>query len=136
MNKNILWEGFNNYKAGREMMNFIIRYGHRKIGMIHGPLRDISAGADRYRAYKDTLKELKISINSDWVIESNFTLTGGYKAMEKIILSKKIPAAVYCANDTIAIGAMNCALDFGYDVPEDISITGFDDIEMASAVKP
>lgn len=136
MNENIPWVGFDNYKAGRDMMDFIIRYGHRKIGMIHGPLRDISAGADRYNAYKDTLNELAISINDDWVVESDFTLTGGYKAMEKILQSKEIPTAVYCANDTIAIGAMNCALDFGYDVPENISITGFDDIEMASAVKP
>lgn len=125
-----------NYNASHEMVRYLIRCGHQNIAMIHGPLRDKTAGALRLEAFKDALKENDVPLDDRNIVESDFTSESGYLAMEKILSLKDLPTAVFAAADSIAIGAMNCAIDQGFRVPEDISIAGFDDIPMATSIRP
>lgn len=133
---NLPWVDVENYTPITEMVRYLIRCGHEKIGMIHGPLKDKSAGYIRYHAFLDEMQKQKLPIDLSFIIESKFSSRGGYSAMETLLRGGNIPTAILCAADTIAIGAKNCAEDRGYLVPEDLSIVGFDDIELATLVRP
>lgn len=132
----IPWVDVDNYAPISELVRYLIQCGHKKIGMIHGPLKDQSAGYTRYKAFLEEMERHQLSIDSTSLVESNFSTKDGYFAMEKLLRGAFIPTAILCASDTIAIGAKNCAEDRGYLVPEDVSIVGFDDIDLASLVRP
>ncbi|KXG44615.1 LacI family DNA-binding transcriptional regulator [Tepidibacillus decaturensis] len=132
----IPWVDVDNYTSITEVVRYLIRSGHEEIGMIHGPLKDKSAGYSRYKAFLDEMKRYQLPINPDYLVESDFSTKGGYKAMETLLRRSTIPTAILCASDTIAIGDKNCAEDRGYFVPDDLSIVGFDDIEIATLIRP
>lgn len=132
----IPWVDVDNHTPITEMVRYLIRCGHKKIGMIHGPLRDQSAGYSRYKAFLDEMERHQLSVDPSFLVESNFSTKEGYYAMETLLRDSNIPTAILCASDTIAIGAKNCAEDRGYLVPDDLSIVGFDDIELATIVRP
>ncbi|WP_187445402.1 LacI family DNA-binding transcriptional regulator [Bacillus infantis] len=134
--QNITWVDVDNYTPITEMVRYLVRCGHEKIGMIHGPLHDQSAGYSRYKGFIDEMKRLGLPVNQDFIAESNFSSGEGYEAMVTLLRKRDLPTAILCASDTIAIGAKNCAEDQGYRVPDDISIAGFDDIELATLVRP
>ena len=126
-----------NFQAAYEAVNYLIENNHSQIALIHGPLYDKSAGQDRYDGFFEALKDKGIKANSDFIKEGNFTIQSGYQAMEKILNeNKELPTAVFAASDRMAIGVLDCCLDNGIKVPEDISIIGFDDIELATVVRP
>lgn len=132
----IPWVDVDNYRPITEVVRYLKRCGHEKIGMIHGPLHDQSAGYSRYLGFIEEMERQNSPVNPDYLAESNFSTKDGYRAMEALLKSEDLPTAVICASDTIAIGAKNCAEDLGYRVPEDLSIVGFDDIELATLVRP
>lgn len=125
-----------NFQASFDMTQHLINLGHRKIAMIRGPMYDLQAGKERVLGYKTALRENDIEIKEEYISQGDFTIEGGYQAMKEIFTSKEKPTAVFSASDKMAIGALNCCLDRGLEVPEDISIAGFDDMELATAVRP
>lgn len=126
-----------NLKAANEAVKYLISMNHSKIALVHGPLYDKSAGEERYDGYYKALTEAGIEVNEGFIKEGNFTIKSGYEAMEEIIKENdKLPTAVFAASDRMAIGILDCCLDNGLSVPEDISIMGFDDIELATVVRP
>ncbi|MCF8000619.1 MAG: LacI family transcriptional regulator [Halanaerobiales bacterium] len=125
-----------NFQASFDITEYLIELGHQNIGMIRGPLYDIQAGKERLLGYKTALRENDYPVNNDFIIEGDFTITSGYKAMEEIWSNELKPTAIFSASDKMAIGALNYCLDHGLKVPEDVSIAGFDDMELATAVRP
>lgn len=126
-----------NFQAAYQAVRYLIDNNHSQIALVHGPLYDKSAGQDRYNGYFEALKDSGITSNSKFVAEGNFTIKSGYQAMEKLIAeNEELPTAVFAASDRMAIGVLDCCLDKGLKVPEDISIIGFDDIELATVVRP
>ncbi|KPU27257.1 hypothetical protein TR13x_05755 [Caloranaerobacter sp. TR13] len=125
-----------NFKASYEAVNYLINLNHNRIGMIRGPLNNKSVGLNRFEGYKKALEDNGIEFNEDLVVEGNFTINDGYKAMGKLLSLRDIPTAVFCASDSMAIGAIKCIMDSGFKVPDDISIIGFDGIPMASIFVP
>lgn len=126
----------NNFQAAYDATNFLINLGHKKIAMITGLLEDISSGLDRYRGYSAALREAGLAEQEEYVKEGDFTMNSGYTLMAEILKCTTLPTAVFASSDKMAIGAMNCCYDSGYRVPADISIMGFDDLEIATAVRP
>lgn len=127
----------NNFQAAYDATKYLIELGHRQIAMITGPMRDASAGRDRYWGYAAALKEYNLTEHDGFVQHADFTIGGGYRAMQEILAFEGDPAtAVFAASDRMAIGAMNCCLDHGLQIPEDVSIVGFDGTEMGQAVRP
>lgn len=135
-NYNLPWVDVDNYHSVAETVRFLIQLGHQHIGMIHGPLNDHSAGYERYKGFLDEMESQNLACESRFLIESEFNIESGYKAMEKLFRNEKVPTAIVAASDAIAIGAKNCAEERGFFVPEDLSIIGFDDVEMARSIKP
>jgi LacI family transcriptional regulator len=126
-----------NFSASYEAVKYLIHNGHRKIAMIRGPIGDQAAGDERLRGYMEAMQDSGLPIEEGWVTASGFSVHDGYEAMKRIFSANdNRPTALFAAADRIAIGAMNYLLEHGYQVPDDISIIGFDDIDMAAIVRP
>ena len=132
---NLPWVDVDNYNSIVEMVQYLIRCGHRNLAMIHGPLYDQSPGYTRYKAFLDEIRRQNIPSENFCLVESNFSLKDGYLAMEKL-LKGTLPTAVVCASDEIALGAKKCLEDRGFKIPDDISIVGFDDMDLAQISRP
>jgi LacI family transcriptional regulator len=112
----------------------LIELGHRAIGCITGPATAISS-ADRVQGYQRALKESAIPISVRRIIESDFTSEGGYKAGGLLLQDANVSAVMAC-NDLMGIGLLRCAAEKGIRVPEDLSVIGFDGIELGRYVHP
>lgn len=113
----------------------LIEAGHQNIGIITGNLKK-SAAQNRLKGYKKALAEANIPLNTDWVVESHFDFEGGVVGMEKLLAASKRPSAVFCCSDTIAVGAYQVIHRQGLRIPQDISVIGYDDIELARYLSP
>ena len=109
----------------------VARFGHRRIGAIFGPA-DTSTGRDRERGFRAGLAAAGVELDDEAVDYGPYTVDAGRGAMDSILKAPNPPTAVVCFNDLVAIGALNAAHAAGLRVPEDISITGWDDLPMAS----
>lgn len=128
-----------NISAAKKAVKHLIESGYRDIGFISAPVEMVPF-KDRFEGYKRALHENMIAYNSSNVhIKDNIGREGvrdGYQLMERIIRRGNYPGAFFIVSDTLAIGAMKAIRDFGMEVPDDIAIVGFDDIEMASFCEP
>jgi LacI family transcriptional regulator len=109
----------------------VARLGHRRIGAIFGPA-NTSTGRDRERGFREALASAGIALSDDAVRRGSYTVETGWSAMRELLALPHRPTAVVCFNDLVAIGAMNAVMALGLRVPEDVSLTGWDDLPMAS----
>ena len=124
-----------NEDGGYIAVKHLCELGHQKIGCITGP-SDVSPSMQREEGYECALREYGLPIRKEFVIPGDFTFKGGSQAMAALLALDDRPSAVFVFNDMMAIGAISTARRLGYQVPKDISIIGFDDIELASAINP
>jgi len=114
-------------------VEYLIRLGHRRIAAITGPL-GTPAGVDRLMGYRRALEASRISPQQDLVVEGEFSKGSGATGMQRLLSAR--PSAVFCASDSMAIGALETIREAGLRVPDDISLVGFDDIPVAAALEP
>ncbi|HEY1987742.1 MAG TPA: LacI family DNA-binding transcriptional regulator [Terracidiphilus sp.] len=119
----------------RQGVQHLAALGHRNIAFITGPAR-LHSAQSRLAAFSKSLTECGIGLNQEWVIEGDHTLEGGIRAMETLLAFHKMPTAVMCSNDMTAIGVLHKVYRAGLRVPDDLSIIGFDDIQMARVTIP
>jgi DNA-binding LacI/PurR family transcriptional regulator len=121
------------YQGGiAQVLEHLTRQGHRRIAYIGGPPHLPSARV-RKRAFVETAHAL--NIEPEDLIDSDFTVKGGYFAASKLLGARR-PTAVVAGNDLTAIGVLHRAYDGRIRVPEDLSIVGFDDITFAEYTQP
>ena len=123
-----------NVLGAGQAVNYLYQLGHQKIGFIRG-IKGQSTAQERIKGFKQALVEKGLRYNQDWVISGSYSREHGYWAMNKILENKSIPTAIFC-QDLIAFGAYKAVKEHGLKIPEDISIIGFDDIDMCSYVNP
>jgi LacI family transcriptional regulator len=109
----------------------VARFGHRNVGAIFGP-ENTSTGRDRERGFRAGLRAAGAALDDRAVHRGPYTVEAGRTATDAILALDDRPTAVVCFNDLVAIGALNAARAAGLRVPEDVSITGWDDLPMAS----
>ena len=119
------------YLATKALLNA----GHRQIGIITGSLKK-SVAENRLKGYQKALAEAQIPLNTDWIIESHFDFAGGVSGMQKLLAAPSRPSTVFCCSDTIAVGAYQVIQQQGLRIPQDISVIGYDDIELARYLFP
>ncbi|HLV09289.1 MAG TPA: GntR family transcriptional regulator [Halanaerobiales bacterium] len=124
-----------NLKGSIEAVNYLIDNGHRDIAFIGGSEKSC-ASTEREEGYLQTLKKRGKKINPSFILSYGWRLEDGYNAVMDLLKQNTLPTAIFAASDLLAIGAINAIKDSGYSIPEDISVIGFDDIEMAGQVKP
>ncbi|TCJ15621.1 LacI family transcriptional regulator [Rubrobacter taiwanensis] len=124
-----------NVGAAYEATSHLVELGHERIAFISGPL-SLTSVQDRLNGYREALRRRGIERDDRLVREGDFQPESGYSAARSLLQGSVRPTAIFAANDRMAIGAMAAAFDLGMEVPEEVSIVGFDDITMASYVRP
>jgi LacI family transcriptional regulator len=120
-----------NLAAGAEAVQHLIELGHERIGFLMGP-PDTSTSIERLRGAKNVMTRAGVPFDEGMLLRSAFNHEGGYSGFVQIMRHDPCPTALFCANDVIAIGALDAAIKMGLRVPQDVSIIGVDDIPMAS----
>ena len=124
-----------NMSGVREAVARLRAWGHERIGFISGPLTFINA-QERLAAFRHGLWENGLPIDERLIVESDWTYEGGVQAMKEIMGAGEPPTAVCTASDMMAIGAIEAARQLGLRVPEDLSVVGFDNIDMGLYCAP
>ena len=118
-----------------DVVNYLIKMGHKKIGYLSGPLYADTA-IRRLSGYRRALLEANVPYNSKYIVETMFDEQSGYTACKELLEYPDRPTAICAANDMSAIGAVRAIREAGLSIPEDISITGFNDIWVSSKLTP
>jgi LacI family transcriptional regulator len=114
----------------------LLSLGHRRIACIGGPA-DLNSSAQRIQGWLKALQAAGLAEDaSELVWNSNFTSQGGFDTMKKVLASALKPTAVFVCNDLMGIGALSAAHEVGVQIPRDLSVVGFDDIELAHFTSP
>lgn len=109
--------------------------GHKKIGHISGPEDNVLTHVRR-AAFFEATKAHGLEVRDDWVFQGNFELASGAAAAEKFLALKERPTAIFSASDLMAISFISNLMDAGVKVPQDVSVVGFDDIDLAPHYRP
>lgn len=113
-----------------DLTRLLVSLGHRQIAVLSGP-RGVSTAEDRVAGYRRALQEAQIPVNDNTIFFGEFNQEGGYENARRALSLYPRPTAIFAANNFIAIGAMKALQDAGLEVPEDISLVGFDDLPPA-----
>lgn len=118
-----------NIQGGRSIADYLADTGHRRLAYI-AALADASTNVARHRGFSERAVERGLAAPA--VIDAGqFSYHAGYEAARKLRDLEEMPDGVFCANDILAIGFLDGVRELGLNVPDDLSIVGFDDIEMA-----
>ncbi len=123
-----------NVGAARQVMDHLIRHGHRRIGFIAGKSETANA-RHREQGYRESLLAAALPFDSALVEEGRFERAGGRRAMEKFLGLSVPPTAVFAANDHMALGAWDLLKEMNVPVPQVVALAGFDDIPEAAGAK-
>ena len=107
----------------------LVQTGCQRIAMISGPVNSI-AMTKRLQGYQRALLDGRLAFNPSLITVGEWTIRNGYESMNQLLQSDSPPDAVFCQSDLIAAGALHAALNAGLSVPEQLSIVGFDDLEV------
>ena len=128
-------------KESYKMVDYLCKNGHKDIAILCARKTDASIGKLRLEGYKKALKDNGIEVREELILPmrsdlEDYSLENGYM-VTKEFLEKQIPCtAIFAISDMLAIGAGKALSDAGYRVPEDISLTGFDGVEIGKYVIP
>lgn len=126
-----------NIDGGIKATEHLINLGHKNIAFIGGDIKHPSI-RDRFNGYKKALSNAGIKFNRDLCItDEEFTgKENGCNAAKKLLNKKKKITAIFACNDAMAIGTARCLNALGYKIPRDISLVGFDDVDIAKSLSP
>ena len=123
-----------NVRAAGDAMDHLYRLGHRRIGIVTGPLVS-PLSQDRLRGAKSRARQAKAE-DDLIVVTGNFSIPSGAQAADILFSQPVPPTAIFCFNDEMAMGVIDVARQRGVRVPYDLSVVGFDDIRFAAYVDP
>ncbi len=124
-----------NITGAKMAVEYLYGLGHRDIAFISGSM-DETNSIDRLKGYQSALKRLNLDYNPEWIINGDFCKEKAYEGVGRLLKLKKRPTAIFCSDDYMAIGAIERLKKEGLSVPADMSVIGFDDIELAAYYKP
>lgn len=119
----------------RRMIEYLISLGHKDIGILSGRLNTYS-GRIRYETYMKVLEEYGLNPMEEWILKGEFIKKTAAQEVRNMVRKGKLPTALFCCNDDMALSAIEVLHSENINIPDDISITGFDDIMPGSFVKP
>lgn len=128
--------GFDNEAAMRMIAELVIEKGHRRIGIISAPMQHNDRASARVEGIKAAAEAHGIPADSLQIVECPYGIETGAEALSELMGRPVRPTAVMCGNDVLAVGAVMRAREMGLSVPGDVSVTGFDDIDIARVAYP
>ena len=123
------------YGGAALAMRHLIEKGHRRIGLLAGNFSP-HVYMSRYNAYRDVLTENGCEIDPQLIKTIEPTVEDAIESTQKLLALENRPTALFCTNDTIAIGAVKAILRSGLRIPEDIAVVGYDDSENSRMIEP
>ena len=128
--------GFDNLKAAKAITNKALGLGHRTFAFISARTSMNDRARARVLGAQQAIAEFNLDPSLMTIIETDYSIQSGCDAFLKLSQTGPTPTLIICGNDVLAVGAVKAAQEIGLQVPHDVSITGFDDIELASVVTP
>lgn len=124
------------FKATYDAIRWLIHTkGHQRIAMVHAS-HDFPVTVRRFNGFRQAMEEANLPVPEEYLIEGGWDVQSGQKAIQRLLSLPHPPTAVFCASDTIAIGALEMAETMHVCVPQEVAIMGFDNIPEASWVRP
>ncbi|MDH6182764.1 LacI family DNA-binding transcriptional regulator [Polaromonas sp. CG_23.6] len=128
--------GFDNVAAMAQATQYLIDLGHRHIAMLAGVTLDNDRALQRVEGVRRSLQAAGLDLPAGRLAERAYALADARDGLRQLMAHQPAPTAVICGNDVLAFGAMLEAASLGLQVPHDLSIVGFDDLEMARHLQP
>ena len=119
----------------RLLVDYLVKKGHRAIGLIHGDLRERFA-CEAVQSFRLAMQQHGLPVREDWIQGGRWYEEGGAEGMRRILNAPDRPTAVMANTDLMAIGAIDVIQASGLRVPEDIAVTGYNDDPFAKHLKP
>jgi LacI family transcriptional regulator len=128
---------YDNFEMARRLTEYLLELGHRRFAYL-GAIYDRSERArSRFRGFRTCLEQHNIAFDPDSFVDgSEYTSRCGYDSFNRLIRRGCTPTALFCANDVLAVGALHAIREQGFDVPGDLSVTGFDNIPASGYLHP
>jgi LacI family transcriptional regulator len=123
--------GADNQAGISAAVQHLVELGHRRIGYMRGPVGS-STVAERVAAFQRVAAEHGLDTDDGLIVQGNYQIDGGYEAASRLLDLENPPTAILAANDMSAMGTFNAAHERGLRIPQDISVVGLDNIQMAS----
>jgi DNA-binding LacI/PurR family transcriptional regulator len=124
-----------NFQGMSRLTEYLIEKGHRHIAFVKGKDR-IRNARDRFQGFRAAMEQHHFAIPDQWVLDGDFTPESGMNAVERLLASGKLPSALICANDLMALGALSEIKNAGIGVPGDLALAGFDGIGVTAFTDP
>jgi DNA-binding LacI/PurR family transcriptional regulator len=124
-----------NYSGAYNAVNYLVQKGHKNIGFLCGPLQHRSY-TERYKGYIAALKDNDIKVQDNLVRIGESTLSEGNRLMGQLLHNRRVPTAVFASNDMMAIGAIKAIKKEKLEIPNDIAVIGFDNIDFGNLIEP
>lgn len=121
--------------GGRTATDTLIAAGHRRIAHITGEMW-MDAAKDRLRGYRQALESADIVFDGALVREGNWATSAGYERTLELMAMPNPPTAIFCSNDRMAVGCYEALKELGLRIPDDVSVVGYDDEEVARHLSP
>jgi len=125
----------NDLESALLMTRHLLDLGHRRIAFVKGyfAARD---GAERLAGYHKAMREAGVAVDESWVVQGDHSFESGIECGEHLLSLQARPTAVFANNDDMAAGVMHAAYRRGMSLPDDLSVVGFDDSEIAKTIWP
>jgi LacI family transcriptional regulator len=127
--------GVDDYQAAHEMTEHLIHLGHKRIGFIVGHPRHRTSH-NRLEGFRDAMREAGLDVPDSYIAQGYFTYRSGLDAATELLTLDDRPTAIFASNDEMASATATVAHRFGLDIPADLSVCGYDDIPIATAIWP
>jgi len=124
-----------NVQASYDATKHLIAQGQTRIGFVSGPAK-LAMTQDRMNGYKKALEEAGYPFKPNWVVEGEFLIESGYRAMASIMSQPEPPTALVVIDDVVAFGVLKGLAELGYRVPQDVAIVSFNNIALAELTMP
>jgi LacI family repressor for deo operon, udp, cdd, tsx, nupC, and nupG len=124
-----------NIASSRMVMEHFIALGHRRIAFINGP-EHIIICRDRRIGYVHALEHAGIPVDEALIREADYSMNGGDRCTETLLMLTSPPTAIFAANDTMAVGVLKALKRHGMNIPEDVAVAGFDNNPFSTVVEP
>ena len=124
-----------NVGGAKQQVDYLAKMGHKRIALIHGPLSDVVA-KERYAGFFEGCKQHNLDIGTEYMFSGAFNETEAYLATIKLLGLPQRPTAIVVHNNMMTIGAYKAIQDMNLKIPQEISLIGFEDFDIAGYLKP
>lgn len=126
---------YSNEKTAYQLTQMLINHGHKDFGVING-FKESEPATLRFKGLERALQEAEIELKPENIVCGNWTYQEGKEAAKKLLSKKDYPRAIVAMNDDMAVGVYDAAKELGLRIPEDVSVTGFDNADIVKYLYP